>query len=279
MMNPLKKYLSDKIDLTGAIDVFDEVPLWSAPFGLKILEYIEYKPNISVIDIGFGAGFPLTEIALRLGNGSKVYGIDPWKEAIERVNRKIFYYQIRNIELFEGVAENIPLKDNSIDLIVSNNGLNNVQDLEKSLSECYRIMKKGGQFVMTVNLEHSMFEFYNQLEIVLKEMKLDDEIEKMHQHITHKRKPLDELVKLINKHGFAIKDLEHDQFDYRFAHANALFSHYFIRLAFMDSWIEFLPSSKLGLIFDKVEKRLDALAKAHGVVKLSIPFVVINSTK
>lgn len=275
----MKKYLSNSFDFKKLVDLYDEVPLWSAPFGLKLLEYVNYRQNITVLDIGFGNGFPLTELAMRLGEGSVVYGIDPWTDAIERAKRKIEYYGINNVKIIEGVAESIPLENNSIDLIVSNNGLNNVEDLDKSLSECSRVMKQGGQFVMTVNLDKSMFEFYSQLEMVLEELKMQDEIEKMQQHIYHKRKPLDELIKLINKHSFAIKDLEHDQFDYRFAHANALFSHYFIRLAFMDSWIEILPADKLDLTFDKVEKRLDELASLHGVIKLSIPFVVINTTK
>lgn len=274
-----KSYLSNDFDLKEYVSVSDECSVWSAPFGLKLLDFIDYKQNISVLDIGFGTGFPLTEIALRLGEGSTVYGIDPWKDAIEKARRKIEYYRIENITIFEGFAENIPLNDNSLDLIVSNNGINNVKDINKVISECSRVIKKGGQFIQTMNLDKSMFEFYSQLEIVLNEMNLLNEVQLMNDHIHEKRPPLDDMISIIERYGFSVKDLEHDQFCYKFSSGSAMLNHYFIRLAFMESWIKFLPEDKLDEIFDIVEKRLNDEAKITGFIKLTIPFVLINATK
>jgi ubiquinone/menaquinone biosynthesis C-methylase UbiE len=275
----MKKYLSNDFDLNEFVNVYDECSIWSAPFGLKLLDYIDYKPNISALDIGFGTGFPLTEIALRLGESSTVYGIDPWTDAIIRANKKIEYYRITNIKIFEGVAESIPLKNNSVDLIVSNNGINNVSDITQVISECSRIIKSGGQFVQTMNLDKSMFEFYGQLEKVLSDLSMSTEIELMRQHIYEKRRPLDEMISMIQNHGFIIKDLEHDQFNYKFSNGTAMLNHYFIRLAFMDSWIKILPKNKLEQIFDTIEMRLNDKAKMLGGIKLSIPFVLINAIK
>jgi ubiquinone/menaquinone biosynthesis C-methylase UbiE len=275
----MKKYLSNDFDFKDYVSVSDECSLWSAPFGLKLLDFINYKRNISALDIGFGTGFPLTELALRLGESSTVYGIDPWTDAIARAKKKIEYYRISNIKIIEGVAESIPLEDSSIDLIVSNNGINNVSDINKVLSECSRIIKTGGQFVMTMNLDKSMFEFYEQLEKVLSELNLIHEIELMHKHIYQKRRPLGEMVAMIEKSGFAIKDIEHDQFNYKFSDGSAMLNHYFIRLAFMDSWIKIVPENLLGKIFETIEKRLNEQAEIFGGIKLSIPFVLINSIK
>jgi arsenite methyltransferase len=275
----LKSYLSDNFELNELINVFDELPLWSAPFGLKLLENINYKQNITALDIGFGAGFPLTEIAMRLGNSSTVYGIDPWKETFQRVNQKIYYYGISNIKLIEGEAESIPLEDNSIDLITSNNGINNVSDIDTVLSECSRILKIGGQFVQTMNLDKTMIEFYNQLENVLAEMKLYKEIELMYKHIKQKRPPLHDFLGLMQKHNFIVNDVVEDEFCYKFADATAMFNHYFIRLAFMESWIKLLPLGKVEQIFDTIESRLNEQAKETGGIKLSIPFVLINAIK
>ncbi len=275
----MKKYLINNFDFKQYVDVADESPIWSASFGLKLLDYINYKTNISAIDIGFGTGFPLTEIALRLGESSIVYGIDPWKDAIRRVNEKVDYYQLTNVKIIEGVAETIPLPDKSTDLITSNNGINNVSDIDKVLSECSRIMKQGGQFVQTMNTDLSMIEFYTQLEQVLGELNMDKEIELMHQHIAHKRPSIDKMISMIQQHEFTIKDLEYDQFNYKFANGSAMLNHYFIRLAFMDSWIELLPSEKVKQIFDTIETRLNEQSKLLGGIKLSIPFVVINAIK
>jgi len=275
----MKKYLSNDFDLKEYVNVADECPVWSAPFGLKLLDHIDYKKNISAIDIGFGTGFPLTEIAMRLGESSTVYGIEPWSDAIVRAKKKIEYYRITNIKIFEGVAESIPLDDNSVDLIVSNNGINNVRDINQVISECSRIIKSGGQFIQTMNLDKSMFEFYDQLEKVLSEMSLNKEIELMRQHIYSKRRPLEEMKTIIQNHGFLIKELVLDQFYYKFSDGSALLNHYFIRLAFMDSWIKLLPANKLEQIFDTIEQRLNEQAKNLNYIKLSIPFVLINAIK
>ncbi len=275
----MKKYLNNNFDLGKYVEVADETPIWSATFGLKLLENIDYKTGISAIDIGFGTGFPLTEIALRLGDSSTVYGIDPWKEAIERVKKKVEYFGLTNVRIFEGVAEAIPLDNDSVELITSNNGINNVSDIEKVISECARIIKPGGQFIQTMNTDLTMFEFYVELEKVLKEMNLENEVDLMREHISQKRPPVDYMISLIQKHGFSIKGLVHDRFNYKFANGSAFFNHYFIRLAFMDSWIKFLPDDKMEQIFDIIESRLNEQARISGGFNLSIPYVLINAIK
>lgn len=275
----MKKYLENKFDFQSYAAVADECSLWSAPFGLKLLKFIDYKKNITALDIGFGTGFPLTELALRLGESSVVYGIDPWTEAGVRAKKKIAYFGIDNIKILNGHAESIPLEDNSVDLITSNNGINNVNDLDKVLSECSRIMKPGGQFVMTMNLDKTMFEFYEELEKALAERNLVEQIEMMHLHIYEKRRPENELIRMINNHGFIIKDLEHDQFDYIFTDGTTMLNHYFIRLAFMGSWIKLIPGEFLEEIFDVIETRLNHQAEIMGRIKLSIPFILMNAYK
>ena len=216
---------------------------------------------------------------MRLGNSSVVYGIDPWKEAIGRAKEKIDCYGITNIKIIEGESESVPLDDDSVDLITSNNGINNVADIDKVLSECARILKPGGQFVQTMNLDQSMFEFYGQMEAVLEEMGMNQEIEKMYEHIAHKRPSIDKMKVLLKKQGFIIKDLEYDQFNYRFATGTAMLNYYFIRLAFMDSWKAILPEDKVDEVFDRIETRLNEYAGQHCDVKLSIPFALISVTK
>ena len=205
--------LSDK----NLIASLDEVPLWSAPFGLKLLQYIDYKTNIKALDIGSGTGFPLLEIAMRLGINSKVYGIDPWSEALDRIRFKAVQYGLENIELIDGKAENMPFDNNTFDLITSNNGINNVQDLNKVLDECYRVANMNAQLLFTVNLKRTMKEFYETLRSVLHRMGKEDEIRQINKHIYEKRKPLIELSEKIQDAGFIITQMMKDDFKYRFS--------------------------------------------------------------
>jgi len=266
-------------DLENLVELFDELPLWAAPFGLKLLHNIKYKKGLNVLDIGFGAGFPLTELAMRLGAKAKIYGIDPWESAVNRAKKKIEFYKIKNVEIIRGKAEAIPLPDDTIDLIVSNNGLNNVGDLDKSLHECARICKSGGQFIQTMNLNDTMIEFYCEMEKVLKDLRLDKSLEAMHEQIYEKRKPLDQYIHQIEAKGFLLNKVVHDKFEYKFVDGTTMFNHHFIRLAFIDGWKEIVPQDRQKEIFSLIEKELNKKAGEDGIVKLTVPFVVIDTKK
>lgn len=261
------------------VSVFDELPLWAAPFGMKLLDAIRYKKNITALDIGFGTGFPVLEIAQRLGNTCKIYGIDPWKAAAERTKKKIEIYGIKNIELVEGAAEKIPLPDNSVDLITSNNGLNNVSDLDKSLCECARIAKQNCQLVFSFNLNTTMIELYEVLEKVLHENDLGSSIKEMRDQIYSMRKPVSEWGFLLDKNGFETTRVIEDKFEYIYADGTALLNHFFIRLAFLPGWKSFVPQNKQDAVFKSAETELNNLAARNGNIKLSVPFVIMDCIK
>ena len=107
-------YLSHQFDRDAfdLVSVTDELPLWSAPFGMRLLDTIQFKPNLAVLDIGCGLGFPLVEVAERLGPSCTVYGIDPWERAVERIRLKLKTYQINNVKVSTGAAEAMPFDDN-----------------------------------------------------------------------------------------------------------------------------------------------------------------------
>lgn len=277
----MTEYLSSYFNLNSykSVDLLDELPLWSAPFGLKLLDKIKFRKGITALDIGFGTGFPLTELAMRLGDTCKVIGIDPLKTAIKRTNKKIQFYGIKNIEIIEGYAENIPINDISVDLIVSNNGLNNVNDLDKALSECSRIIKSKGKFIQTINLDSTMIEFYEIFGNILSELNMISEFEKMKKHIYKKRKPLDEYLDRIEKQGFSVKEVDKDKFEYKFTDGTAMLNHYFIRLAFLDDWKKIIPVEKHSQIFKEVELRMNNRSQTDGLFKLSVPFVVIDAER
>lgn len=271
-------YLDSNFDLDAAelVNVFDELPLWAAPFGIKLLDRINYRKNITALDIGFGAGFPLTELAMRLGTSSTVYGIDPWKSASDRTRKKLSIYGIQNVKLIDGVAENIPLDNHSVDLIISNNGLNNVSNLDKVLSECARISRPETQLVFTFNTNTTFNEFYDLLANTLNEEHLTDALAKMNEQIYTKRKPLGEFEKELINHGFSIKSIDEEYFEYKFTDGTCMLNHYFIRLAFIEGWKNIIPIDKQKAIFEIVEEKMNRQASRDGFFRMSVPFYVIS---
>src|SRR5262245_58156245 len=148
----------------AVVSAFDELPLWSAPFGLRLLETVRLAPGLTVLDVRFGTGFPLLELARRLGPSARLYGVDPWAPGVARARAKARTYALRNVVLLRAVAERLPLGDARVDLVVSNNGLNNVEDPARALAECRRVSKAGAQLVLTQNLPDTMRAFYDEYE-------------------------------------------------------------------------------------------------------------------
>ncbi len=260
----------------GLASVIDELPLWSAPFGMSILNLIRMKKGMKVLDIGSGTGFPSIEIAQRLGVSSFVYGIDPWKATNERAELKIKKYGLTNIKIIEVSAEKLPFEDAYFDLIVSNNGINNVESLPETFSECKRVIKPGAQFLFTMNLDGSMLEFYNILKEELEKRNLQDSIKKMREHIYHKRKPLNEMKELAISNCFSVREIKEDIFYLRFVDASSMFNHSFIKYWFLPPWKEIVDEHSRHEIFNSIEDRLNEISTKGNEIRLSIPFATFD---
>src|SRR4029453_14211470 len=139
----------------------------------RLLETVRLAPALTVLDVGSGTGFPPLELARRLGPSARLYGVDPWAPALARARSKALIYELRNVVLLRAVAERLPLRDGRVDLVVSNNGLNNVEDPARALAECRAVAKPGAQLVLTQNLPETMRAFYDVYESVLRECGLD----------------------------------------------------------------------------------------------------------
>jgi ubiquinone/menaquinone biosynthesis C-methylase UbiE len=274
----MKEYLRLEVNIEDPdlITVIDDLPMWSAPFGLKLLDIIELKTNIKALDLGCGSGFPLIELAERLGKTCRVYGIDPWERALERVRLKLRVYNIKNVRVARGCAEQMPFENERFDLIVSNNGINNVQDMPQALRECARVCKPGAQMTFTLNTEETMREFYSVFRAVLEEESLEDEILGMMKQIHSKRKPLDEIQRHSEEAGFFIKNIFHDSFRLRFLDGTTMLNHYLIKFWFLTGWKQILKQNDLARVFDRVESRLNEEAEIKGEISLTIPFVTFD---
>jgi arsenite methyltransferase len=273
----MTQYLKTDLNFNDpdCLSALDDMSIWAAPFGIKLLNLVQYKKNIRALDIGFGAGFPLVELAMRLGPTCKVFGIDPWKAAIARTNFKLKYAGIQNVELAEGAAEHMPFENASFDLIVSNNGLNNVQDLSKTLGECSRVSRQGAQFVFTFNTDQTFAEFYDVYREVLGENGLKELQTNVDDHIYRKRRPVSEYKNILEQSKFYINAIYKDQFDFKFSDGTAMLNHLSMKI-FMASWKELVPGQYLEDVFRKIENKLNLLAEKRHGLSMNVPFITID---
>lgn len=272
-------YLSYKFeDSDSFVNTFDELPLWSASFGLLLLKHLELKPNLIVVDIGSGSGFPLMELAGRLGASCKLYGVDPWKNANGRAKQKIKNYGLSNVELFESSAEKIPLEDNSVDLIVSNLGINNFENPPVVFRECNRVLKPGGKLALTTNLDGHWKEFYKIFESTLQQLGKDELVPLLKKDQEH-RGTVESISKLFTENGFTISRHYEESFEMKFLNGSAFLNHQFVKLGWLTSWLGIFPKEELKEIFSALEANLNSHAEKNGGLTLTVPMAFIEGVE
>ena len=127
----------------------------------------EIKEGDVVLDLGSGAGFDCFLAAKNVGKTGKVIGVDMTEEMIKKSRELAKKYGHENVEFRLGEIDNLPLEENSVDVVISNCVINLAPDKSKVFKETYRVLKKGGRmFVSDIVL----------LEELTEEQRNDDEL-------------------------------------------------------------------------------------------------------
>lgn len=109
-------------------------------------EFAFIKEGDTVIDLGSGAGNDVFVARAIVGEHGKVIGIDFTQEMIKRAGENNDKLGYKNVEFQFGDIEEIPIKTNTADVVISNCVLNLVPDKVKAFKEIYRVLKPGGHF-------------------------------------------------------------------------------------------------------------------------------------
>lgn len=260
---------------TSAID---ECSLWGARFGLFLLDQLTLQPDMNILDLACGTGFPLFELAHICGPSCRVTGVDTWKEGIERARAKQQIYQLPNVQLLEADGEQLPLQDHTFDLIVSNLGINNFAHPSVVFAECFRVAKPAAHIALTTNTIGHMAEFYEIFRQTLLELQKPVYLERLREEEAH-RGTKESVREQLSAAGFRIVKVKEDQFQLRYLNGSAFFNHWLTKLGFLESWRQVVDQDDEEQVFTLLEHKLNQLASEHGELRMTVPMLYVEGEK
>jgi len=113
------------------------------------INHAKPQPGETCVDLGSGRGNDVIRLAEEVGENGFVFGIDISEGMIAKANATLEKFEVQNARILKAELESLPLRDDSIHLVISNCTINHASDKPAVWGEVYRILKSAGRFVVS----------------------------------------------------------------------------------------------------------------------------------
>lgn len=254
----------------------DELSFWSARFGSVLFEHLDLRPDLVILDLACGSGFPLFELAQVHGPSCHAIGVDRWAPALARAALKRGVHALPNVDLVRADGASLPFRDACFDLVVSNLGVNNFDSPAEAFAECARVTRPGGRLVLTTNPRGHMRELYAEFRRTLRALGLQHRIPHLEHNEAHRGTP-EALAAAVHSCGFDVSRILLQPFRMRYLNGGALLRHSLTRFGFLDGWRSAVDPVEEKRVFAALEARLDARARRDGALVMTVPMLYLEA--
>ncbi|MDA8822166.1 bifunctional demethylmenaquinone methyltransferase/2-methoxy-6-polyprenyl-1,4-benzoquinol methylase UbiE [Candidatus Pelagibacter bacterium] len=156
LVNSVFSKVYKKYDLMNDIMSFGIHRLWKN----KFIEWMNPLSNSKLIDVASGTGDIAKLFSKRINNSSNIICVEPNIEMFKE--GKLNLQKYKNIKWLNAQAEKLPVKDSTFDFYTISYGIRNVTDINKALSEAFRVLKPGGRFMCLEfsKIDNEMLNFF-----------------------------------------------------------------------------------------------------------------------
>jgi len=259
------------------------VPQWSASFGRLLLSVFLTLPRATghqVLDVACGSGYPTLELARFLGQDCDLAGIDVWEEAIQIARRKAADEWLRNVTFLVADVMESGLPERAFDTLTCNLGLASFADRPAALGAMWRLLRPGGNLLVTLPTQSAFREFLDTYYLTLRDLKLDDHLRGLTQLVAA-RPTVEQVRTLVERAGFAIERVISDSFTMRFPTPPAFLKAPVVQTMYMGGWRALIPDLTVRrLVFNEIERRLRARVEAGGgELVMTVPAVCVSAVR
>ncbi|HEX5727442.1 MAG TPA: methyltransferase domain-containing protein [Longimicrobiaceae bacterium] len=276
----MTEYLEREVDLADppTASAFDELSFWASRFGRLLFDHLELRPDLAILDLGCGTGFPLFELAHAHGPSCRCVGVDLWGAGLARAAHKRRVHALRRVALVHGDGARLPFAPHCFDLVVSNLGVNNFDDAPGVLAECARVARPGARLALTTNLAGHMRELYAVLREVAAERGGPGATERLAANQSH-RGSVQSLSALVRGAGFRVARVVEDSFVMRYLDGSALLRHWLTVVGFLGGWRAVAGPERERDVLAELERRLNDEAARAGGLAMTVPMLYLEAVR